>query len=113
MRHGRSSAKGSVLTTVLTATRTSATTRTTAAASTRRAGLRLVLRHRHDNPFAIQFLTARDTDEATSARSSAACFNGRIIRCLLHVFVNASVSFIRRVWRATAAAARARRTASR
>ena len=36
----------------------------------------------------------------------------RIIRCLLHVTTNASVSFFRRVWRATAAAARARRTAS-
>ena len=53
---------GAVLTTAFTATRASSTTRTTAAASTRRAGLRLVLQHmrrlrhrlghRHDNPFA-------------------------------------------------------------
>ena len=50
---------------------------------------------------------------AISARSSAACFNGQIVRCLLHVITNANASFIRRVWRATAAAARARRTASR
>ena len=50
---------------------------------------------------------------AISARSSAAGFKGWIIRCLLHLIANASVSFIRRVWRVTAAAARARRTASK
>ena len=75
---------GAVLTTAFTATRASATTRTTAAASTRRAGLRLVLQHmrrlrhrlghRHDNPFATQFLTAGDTDEGDLSE---------IIRCLL------------------------------
>jgi len=84
------------------------------AALTRRAGLRLILQHmrrlrnrlgnRHDNPFATQILTAGDTDEGEPSE---------IIRCLLRVIVNASISFIRRVWRATAAAAHARRTANR
>ena len=85
---------GAVLTPAFTATRASATTGKTAAASTRRAGLRLVLQHmrrpghryghrlghrlghRHGNLFATQFPTAGDTDTDEGDLSE-------ITRCLL------------------------------
>ena len=125
---------GAVLTPAFTATRASATTGKTAAASTRAAlgfgsffstcadldidmdiGLDIDLdigTETCSRPSFPRPATPTPT-KAISARSPAACFNGRIIRCLLHVTTNSRVPFIRRVWRASAAAARARRTASR
>ena len=75
--------------------------------------LRYRLGHRHDNPFATQFPTASDTDEGDFSE---------IIRCLLQwadhpLFASCDRQrqyFLqRRVWRATAAAAHARRTANK